>query len=272
MSLPLVPVLMEWVLLQVRRPRGGWFAMYGDTAVLAIVFGVIGIVSLIVGLRALASRSESKERLQQPDERIETHPFEERLEALPPEVQEQIASRTERYAAATLPGISDPRRRRDAVAQFMERQVARAEVEWRQESLLMEQRLELLNARISVLPEETRREIHKRMKDFLPPPLRPTSWVGRTTLEQCGGILATLAELRVHVPSDRWSSLHERFNALPLDATKRVTTMMTRFVNETLLSISTPEERGAAWEQRFTELLTEAEARLAPAPRSNLPP
>lgn len=276
---PVPPVLAEWVALQVRRPRTRGFVMYGqgESPAFALAFALaLGITSILLLIWALHNRSvqksQAKSREESPEDR--TQGLTDRLSVLPNEVQEQIVNRTERYAAVMLPLRMGPRKRNDAVQQFLALQVNRAESVWREASLLIERRLQLLDARIDALPEEVRCSVRKQMEEFA----RPVTWGGRLSwdggilLEQFGALLATLAEIRIHVPRSRSSVLSARLNALPSDAMKRVTVSMTRFAYETLRSTSSPEERSAAWERRFTELLTVAEAGYAPVRQGKVPP
>lgn len=280
MTLAVAPILMEWVALQVRRPRTRGFVILGDPAVVAVVVGVVSIILLIWGLnnRSAQKRQEAQSARDNPSahERREAQiqALYERMAALPNEIQDQIFDRAERYAAVVLPPTLDPVQRNDAARQFLEHQVATAEVEWREESLRMERRFESLYARIAALPEESRREVRKQMDELVRPASSNdvVSWDSKVLLEKFGSLLATLAEIGIHVPANRSSRLRERFNALPNDASTRIATMMTPFVNQMLHSIASPEQRGLVWERLFMNLLTEAEARIAPVPEGRLPP
>lgn len=279
MTLAVTPILMEWVALQVRRPRTRGFVIFGDPVVVAVVVGVVSIILLIWGLnnRSAQKRQEAQNALdnRSAHERREAQiqALYERMVALPNEIQDQIFDRAERYAAVVLPPTLDPGQRNDAARQFLEHQIATATVEWREESLRMERRFELLYARIAALPEKTCRKVRKQMDELV----RPTSsndvvsWDSKVLLEKFGSLLATLAEIGIHVPASRSSRLRERFNALPNDASTRIATRMTPFVNQILHSIASPERRGLVWERLFMRLLTEAEARNAPAPEGRLP-
>lgn len=280
MTFPFAPILMEWVALQVRRPRTRGFVMFGDPAVLAVILGVVSIIVLIWALnnRSAQKRRETKRALNnqsaQEKQEAQIQAIYERMAALPKEVQDQILDRADRYAAVVLPQISDPGRRNDAARQFLERQVAVATAEWREESLLMERRFELLDARIAALPEEVHREVRKQMDELVRPisPNDVVPWDSKVLLEKFGALITTLAEIGIHVPKDRSSRLRERFNTLPKDTAIRLATMMTPFVNQMLHSISSPEQRGPVWELLFTRLLTQAEAGFPPIPAGSPPP
>lgn len=271
MIVSLAPVLTEWLALQVRRPRTRGFVMLGDPAVLAIVFGVIGLVSLIVGIRALSARSEQRKRLQQLDER---------LNALPPKIQDRLRDKLSRYREETLTQVSDPRQRNAALEQILTREVASAEENWHEELEQNRRRKQRRQqyAQINVLRANVRKSVRTAAGDAdskTPTPASVShqrySYWNRDRNAFIGAFVGMTGAAIRHLPPNRFDSLFIRIRALPHDLQQFVWDRMFVFSATLLHSSSTPEERGAAWERRFTGLLTEAEIRPPPELRRSHP-
>lgn len=230
-----------------------------DFAAMAIVFGAIGLVSLVVVVRSLVRRSRRRRRLQR---------LEERIEVLPSEVRESLREKMARHLEETPPEDSGLRRRDARWERFLTKAVADAEGTAKiHEALSLMGRLASLDRRIGALPEEARRDLRKRLREYADETLPgiPEAKKRDTNWEQFAAVAVAAAEINVHLPLDRRLLLSTRFEALPPDRRERVTTRLALFTIERLPSISDAKTRSRAWEIRYEELLAEAEAGIAAA-------
>lgn len=227
--------------------------MSGSPVFLAVVLGVIGIVSLLVVLRTLGARLERKKRFRQ---------LEERIEALPADFRAPLRERMARYREKARGRGSGPRQRNARWEQFVTRKVGEAEEMAKiHESLLLLGRISRMERRLSGLPEEARFDVEKRLRSHAHETLSRIRDEEKreASRDRYATIVMTMAEVTFHLPLDRRLVLQTRFEALPRNRQERILSALSRFAVEGLSPVPDAKARAGAWEIRYEELLNEAE-------------
>lgn len=244
-------------------------SLFGTGCEVLVVGGIVGIVIWIALGAGAGIMNVVVHRSAQKAQQARLSEVQERMGALPLEIQTELMERMNAYSDGRLAAIADPVARAFAWEEFVTEIVTKAEKQVHKE------RMRLMDRRIDALPKEIREVAREKimMHDLATMASISNHGQRRTALEQFVGANLAASESGFYLPH-RLQPLSLRIKALPPDSQQAVWDELGLLYVQTLCEISDPRERSAASAEALSAIVADAEARAgtAPAEPGRLPP